>query len=63
MAALIFWLIIVCVTFFTVGFMVCAVAEYLSNNLEKRIDLHEWKWRFIRLDVIPVAALIVMWLL
>jgi K+-transporting ATPase A subunit len=63
MAALIFWLIIVCVTFFTVGFMVCAVAEYLSNNLEKRIDLHEWKRRFIRLDVIPVIALIIMWVL
>lgn len=63
MAAIIFWTVIILVVFFTVGFMACAVGEYFSNNLEKRISLNQWKWKFIAFDVVPVLAMLLFWIL
>jgi len=63
MAAIIFWTVIFCATFFTVGFMVCAVAEYLSNDIERRVSLHEWKKKFIIADIFPFVFVIIFWLI
>ena len=63
MAAIIFWTVIFCATFFTIGFMVCAVAEYLSNDIERRVNLHEWKKKFIIADIFPFVFIILFWLI
>jgi hypothetical protein len=63
MAAIIFWTVIFCAVFFTVGFMVCAVAEYISNDIEKRVSLNEWKKKFIIADIIPFVFIIIFWLI
>ena len=63
MAAIIFWLVIFCAAFFTIGFMACAVAEYVSNNIEKRVSLNEWKKKFIIADIIPVICIILFWII
>lgn len=63
MDAFIFWTVIFCATFFTIGFMVFAVAEYLSNDIEHRVELHEWKKKFIIADVFPFAFIIIFWLM
>jgi hypothetical protein len=63
MAAIIFWTVIFCAVFFTVGFMVCAVAEYISNDIEKRVSLNEWKKKFIIADIFPFAFIILFWLI
>lgn len=63
MAAIIFWTVIFCAVFFTVGFMVCAVAEYISNDIEKRVSLNEWKKKFIIADIFPFVFIILFWLI
>lgn len=62
MAAIIFWTVIFCATFFTVGFMVCAVAEYFSNDIGRRVSLHEWKKKIMFADIIPFVAILLFWL-
>lgn len=63
MAAIIFWTVIFCATFFTVGFMACAVAEYFSNDIGRRVSLNSWKKKFMFADIIPFIAILLFWLI
>lgn len=63
MVAIIFWIVIICAVLFTIGFMACAVGEYVSNDIEKRVSLNEWKKRFILADIIPVICIVLFWII
>lgn len=63
MAAIIFWIVIFCATFFTLAFMICAIAEYFSNSIERRVKFHNQKKRFMIADIFPFTMLILFWIL
>ena len=63
MVAIIFWVVIFCAFLFTIGFMICAVAEYFSNDVGRCISLNEWKKRFIIADIFPFVFIILLWLI
>ena len=63
MIAIVFWIVIFCAIFFTIGFMACAVAEYFSDDIERRVSLSTWKKRFIIADIFPFIIIVIFWLI
>lgn len=43
--------------------MVCAVAEYISNDIGRRVSLNGWKKKFIIADIFPFVFIILFWLI
>ena len=67
MAAIIFWTVIFCATFFTVGFMVCAIGGLLLHKINSvtsfLTSLGAAAIGFIIADIFPFVFIIIFWLI